>query len=172
MCLVSDISKAAELNGVFRDSELRDTYIIRGLFEKHNEYGKDVDLTKCRLQEVAALLQQYLVRLPEPIIPINFYNRFCDCLDYDLPKSVEKYQELISILPSLNRKLLVHMLHFFQRVTSESKMNGTTALQLATLFHPGFLRRENDDTIDDGMSVEILKSLIQKQECIPIQGPY
>ncbi|KAE8383922.1 Rho GTPase activation protein [Aspergillus bertholletiae] len=119
-------------------------------------YGKDLDWTAYSVYDAADLLKRYFNQLPEPLIPLGFYDRFrgpiCALQDYelmhvhpiwkknsDVEKVVIVYRKLLQELPKLNRYLLLYVLRLLAIFTSRIDENRMTPESLCAIFQPGLL---------------------------------
>lgn len=84
---------ATQVEGIFRLSgsarRIRELQLI--LTDPAQNYGKDLDWSLFTVHDAANLLRRYLNNLPEPIIPLEFYNKFREPLD-EYPEIVEHLQ--------------------------------------------------------------------------------
>lgn len=104
------------------------------------------------------MFRRYLNDLPEPVVPLDLYEKFRDPLrgqtkpagagDAEGPQFVEgfdeaaaiaKYQELITELPPLNRQLLLYILDLLAVFAAKSEQNRMNSQNLAAIFQPGML---------------------------------
>ncbi len=149
---------ATDVEGIFRLSgsakRIKD---LQTVFNSPDRYGKGLDWTGYTVHDAANILRRYLNQLPEPIVPLDFYERFRDPLratqvpgpdgemhPRDLSVSehsaaVTAYQKLIKELPPLNRQLLLYILDLLAVFASKSDLNRMTAANLAAIFQPGII---------------------------------
>nr|KMM66367.1 rho-GTPase-activating protein 5 [Coccidioides posadasii RMSCC 3488] len=151
--------KATDVEGIFRLSgsakRIKD---LQEIFNSPDRYGKGLDWTGYTVHDAANILRRYLNQLPEPIVPLDFYERFRDPLRRGHPQTqvdgedeqsdntaaltreeaVLTYQRLIKELPPLNRQLLLYILDLLTVFASKSDLNRMTAGNLAAIFQPGF----------------------------------
>jgi len=68
---------AIDVEGIFRlaGAERRIKELVT-IFNSPDKYGKGLDWTGYSVHDAANVLRRYLNQLPEPIIPLNFYERF------------------------------------------------------------------------------------------------
>lgn len=145
------------------------------------------------MHDAANILRRYFNQLPEPIIPLNFYDRFRDPLrhhqaqavgemdgqrpsqgHFDIDHAIRTYQQLITELPPLNRQLLLYILDLLAVFASKSDMNKMTTQNLAAIFQPGLLSHPSHDMapVEYRLSQDVLIFLIENQDSflIGMQG--
>ena len=126
------------------------------------------------MHDAANILRRYFNQLPEPIIPLDFYDRFRDPLrnhqsqavgqiegqspaigDFDHASTIRVYQHIITELPPLNRQLLLYILDLLAVFASKSDLNKMTTPNLAAIFQPGSMeywpREALIELIQDGL---------------------
>src|SRR5690349_326516 len=79
-----DRGEATDVEGIFRLSgsakRIKD---LQTIFNSPDRYGKGLDWTGYTVHDAANILRRYLNQLPEPIVPLEFYEKFRDPLrDY------------------------------------------------------------------------------------------
>ncbi|KAG9531436.1 RhoGAP-domain-containing protein, partial [Aureobasidium melanogenum] len=145
--------KATDVEGIFRlsGSEKR-IKELRIAFDSPDRYGKGLDWSGYTVHDAANILRRYFNQLPEPIIPLEFYERFRDPLrnhqaqavgsmdmqapnigHFDAGKAIRVYQNLITELPPLNRQLLLYILDLLAVFASKSDLNKMTTPNLAAI---------------------------------------
>ncbi|KAI3343867.1 hypothetical protein F4824DRAFT_494124 [Ustulina deusta] len=150
--------KATSVEGIFRlnGSEKR-IKELKIQFDSPDRYGKGLVWDGYTVHDAANVLRRYLNDLPEPVVPLDLYERFRDPLrghtkqavgdnegtqlldNFDQQDAVGKYQELIKELPPLNRQLLLYILDLLAVFAAKSDENRMTAQNLAAIFQPGML---------------------------------
>ncbi|KAI0532900.1 RhoGAP-domain-containing protein [Xylaria digitata] len=150
--------KATSVEGIFRlnGSEKR-IKELKIQFDSPDRYGKGLVWDGYTVHDAANVLRRYLNDLPEPVVPLDLYERFREPLrghtkqavgdtegtqlleNFDEHEAVEKYQELIKDLPPLNRQLLLYILDLLAVFAAKSEENRMTAQNLAAIFQPGML---------------------------------
>ncbi|KAK8163781.1 hypothetical protein IWX90DRAFT_415608 [Phyllosticta citrichinensis] len=186
--------KAVDVEGIFRlsGSEKR-IKELREAFNSPDRYGKGLDWAGYTVHDAANILRRYFNQLPEPIIPLEFYERFREPLrdhqaqavgpmdgqretvgDFDMDRAIREYQRLITELPPLNRQLLLYILDLLAVFASKSDLNKMTTANLAAIFQPGILSHPNHDMSppDYRLSQDVLIFLIENQDnfLIGMQG--
>ncbi|KAI0115185.1 hypothetical protein F4814DRAFT_449018 [Daldinia grandis] len=150
--------KATSVEGIFRlsGSEKR-IKELKMQFDSPDRYGKGLVWDGYTVHDAANVLRRYLNDLPEPVVPLDLYERFRDPLrghtkqavgdtegtqlveDFDEAEAIEKYQQLIKELPPLNRQLLLYILDLLAVFAAKADENRMTAQNLAAIFQPGML---------------------------------
>ncbi|KAI9791680.1 MAG: hypothetical protein M1833_001346 [Piccolia ochrophora] len=178
--------KATDVEGIFRLSgsakRIKD---LQTIFNSPDRYGKGLDWTGFTVHDAANILRRYLNNLPEPIIPLEFYDRFRDPLrnhemqavgdteaqaqdigGFDEDGAIKTYQRLITELPPLSRQLLLYILDLLAVFASKSDLNRMTSGNLAAIFQPGILSHPAHDMAPDEyrLSQDVLVFLIENQD--------
>ncbi|KAF1989895.1 RhoGAP-domain-containing protein [Aulographum hederae CBS 113979] len=186
--------KATDIEGIFRlsGSEKR-IKELRTAFNSPDRYGKGLDWTGYTVHDAANILRRYFNQLPEPIIPLQFYERFraplrghqADAVgemdgqspsvgNFDIERAIREYQTLITELPPLNRQLLLYILDLLAVFASKSDLNKMTTPNLAAIFQPGLLSHPSHDMAppEYRLSQDVLIFLIENQDhfLIGMQG--
>ncbi|KAI3337111.1 RhoGAP-domain-containing protein [Xylariaceae sp. AK1471] len=150
--------KATSVEGIFRlnGSEKR-IKELKIQFDSPDRYGKGLVWDGYTVHDAANVLRRYLNDLPEPVVPLELYERFREPLrghtkqavgdtegtqfleNFDELEAIEKYQELIKDLPPLNRQLLLYILDLLAVFAAKADENRMTAQNLAAIFQPGML---------------------------------
>lgn len=162
-------------------------------FDSPDRYGKGLDWTGYTVHDAANILRRYFNQLPEPIIPLEFYERFREPLrnhqaqavgqsesqspsvgDFNSDVAIRQYQNLITDLPPLNRQLLLYILDLLAVFASKSDLNKMTTANLAAIFQPGILSHPQHDMAppEYRLSQDVLIFLIENQDnfLIGMQG--
>ncbi|TIA50400.1 RhoGAP-domain-containing protein [Aureobasidium pullulans] len=178
--------KATDVEGIFRlsGSEKR-IKELRIAFDSPDRYGKGLDWSGYTVHDAANILRRYFNQLPEPIIPLEFYERFRDPLKnhqaqavgsmdmqapnighFDPVNAIRVYQNLITELPPLNRQLLLYILDLLAVFASKSDLNKMTTPNLAAIFQPGLLSHPQHDMAppEYRLSQDVLIFLIENQD--------
>ncbi len=155
------------------------------LFDSPDRYGKGLDWTGYTVHDAANILRRYLNQLPQPIVPLTFYERCRDPLrshqaqavgdmeaqaqdvgDFDHEAAISTYQRLITELPPLNRQLLLYILDLLAVFASKSELNRMTSANLAAIFQPGMLSHPSHDMEppEYRLSQDVIIFLIENQD--------
>lgn len=149
---------ATGVEGIFRlnGSEKR-IKELKTIFDSPDRYGKGLIWDGYTVHDAATVLRRYLNDLPEPVVPLDLYEKFRDPLrgatkqavgDTDGPQFVEnfderaaifKYQKVITDLPPLNKQLLLYILDLLAVFAAKSDENRMNSQNLAAIFQPGML---------------------------------
>jgi len=177
---------ATDVEGIFRIAgSTRRIKELQELFDSPDRYGKGLDWTGYNVHDAANILRRYLNQLPQPIIPLNFYEKFRDPLrshqtqavgdmevqaqdigDFDHEKAIATYQQLITELPPLNRQLLLYILDLLSVFASKSDVNRMPSANLSAIFQPGVLSHPSHDMSppEYRLSQDVLIFLIDNQD--------
>jgi hypothetical protein len=181
------------VEGIFRlsGSEKR-IKELKEAFNSPDRYGKGLDWTGYTVHDAANILRRYFNLLPEPIIPLEFYDRFRDPLryhqsqavgqidgqaptvgDFNHQATIRVYQQIITELPPLNRQLLLYILDLLAVFASKSDLNKMTTPNLAAIFQPGILSHPAHDMAppEYRLSQDVLIFLIENQDHFLIGMP-
>jgi hypothetical protein len=146
------------------------------IFDSPDRYGKGLDWDGYTVHDAANVLRRYLNQLPEPIVPLDLYERFRDPLrnvppehqyaEQEMRQIIWTYQQLITELPPLNRQLLLYILDLLAVFASKADENRMTSGNLAAIFQPGILIHPLHDMSpeDYRLSQSVLVFLIENQD--------
>ncbi|KAI6757200.1 hypothetical protein HG531_003025 [Fusarium graminearum] len=130
---------------------------LKTIFDSPDRYGKGLVWEGYTVHDAANVLRRYLNDLPEPVVPLDLYEKFRDPLrgatkqavgDAEGPQFVEnfnekaaiiQYQQLITELPPLNRQLLLYILDLLAVFAAKADENRMNSQNLAAIFQPGML---------------------------------
>lgn len=177
---------ATDVEGIFRLAGAeRRIKELQSLFNSPEKYGKNLDWSGYTVHDAANILRRYLNQLPEPIIPLDFYERFRAPLrhhqaqavgemdhqgtevgEFDPDEAIKTYQKSITELPPLNRQLLLYILDLLAVFASKSDINRMTAPNLSAIFQPGLLSHPAHDMApaEYRLSQDVLIFLIENQD--------
>ncbi|KAK7428929.1 GTPase activating protein (GAP) for Rho1p [Neonectria magnoliae] len=150
--------KATGVEGIFRlsGSEKR-IKELKTVFDSPDRYGKGLVWDGYTVHDAANVLRRYLNDLPEPVVPLDLYEKFREPLrgatkqavgDVEGPQfieqfnemsAIEEYQRLITELPPLNRQLLLYILDLLAVFAAKADENRMNSQNLAAIFQPGML---------------------------------
>ncbi|CAK7218901.1 GTPase activating protein (GAP) for Rho1p [Sporothrix curviconia] len=151
-------TQATEVEGIFRlsGSEKR-IKELKLAFDSPDRYGKGLSWAGYTVHDAANVLRRYLNDLPEPVVPLDFYERFREPLrhatkegsgdadgpqfidGFDIAGALSQYQGLITELPPLNRQLLLYILDLLAVFAFKADVNRMNSQNLAAIFQPGIL---------------------------------
>lgn len=172
------------MEGIFRlNGSAKRIKDLQEIFDSPERYGKGLDWTGYTVHDAANVLRRYLNQLPEPIVPLEFYERFREPLRKfqsqsqgqeasqeseaaEHAKAVAAYQELIRELPPLNKQLLLYILDLLAVFASKSDQNRMNSANLSAIFQPGLLSHPQHDMSPDEykLSQDVLIFLIENQD--------
>ncbi len=177
---------ATDVEGIFRLSgSAKRIKELQAIFDSPDRYGKGLDWTGYTVHDAANILRRYLNQLPQPIVPLDFYE-LCreplrshqaqavgdmeaqaqDTGDFDQNAAIAAYQQLIIELPPLNRQLLLYILDLLAVFASKSDLNRMNSANLAAIFQPGLLSHPAHDMKPQEyrLSQDVLIFLIEHQD--------
>ncbi|BFZ58140.1 GTPase activating protein (GAP) for Rho1p [Savitreella phatthalungensis] len=176
--------EATDTEGIFRVSgSAKRLKELQDIFDAPPKYGKGLDwrASGFTVHDAASILRRYLVQLPEPIIPTEWYDDFREPLKREWPpeRAIERMQHLVASLPPLNRQLLLYILDLLAVFASKSDVNRMTSENLSAIFQPGLLTHPRDVMAPSEyrLSQEVLVFLIDNQShflldmCPPTDDP-
>lgn len=149
---------ATGVEGIFRlnGSEKR-IKELKHIFDSPDRYGKGLSWDGYTVHDAANVLRRYLNDLPEPVVPLDLYEKFREPLrgatktavgdaegpqfidDFDVDAAITRYQHLIKELPPLNRQLLLYILDLLAVFAAKAEENRMNSQNLAAIFQPGML---------------------------------
>ncbi|KKK25183.1 hypothetical protein P175DRAFT_0502072 [Aspergillus ochraceoroseus IBT 24754] len=176
--------KATDVEGIFRlNGSAKRIKDLQEIFDSPERYGKGLDWTGYTVHDAANVLRRYLNQLPEPIVPLEFYEPFREPLRKfrsraqengpsseseanEHAKAVAAYQQLIRELPALNKQLLLYILDLLAVFASKSDQNRMNSANLSAIFQPGLLSHPQHDMSPDDykLSQDVLIFLIENQD--------
>ncbi|KAK9355701.1 hypothetical protein V1523DRAFT_423905 [Lipomyces doorenjongii] len=152
---------ALHVQGIFRVSgSVKRVREIQRTFATGPEFGHNIDWTGYTVHDAASLLRRYLNGLPEPIIPLEFYDGFRSPFIHPLTQTkqfkkhemnevIVKLHALIQQLPPANRQLLLYILDLLHLFAKNSKKNMMPAANLAAIFQPCILSHPTHHTLPE-----------------------
>jgi hypothetical protein len=153
--------------------------VMRQIREAFDAGGMRPSLDDVDVHSVASLLKAFLRELPQPIIPVEHYERVMNIITRERPinadNAVIALSKEISCLPTANYDLLYYLCQFLHEVSCHSDVNRMTASNLATVFSPCFILPEvNDPALLAGTSANrttAVLDMISKFNCIFMNDP-
>jgi hypothetical protein len=157
---VTDIGVGTDVENVFATgsspSRVRE---LQSLFDKPDRYGRDLVWSGYTVHDAANTLLRYLLKLPEPVIPLEYYVRFRSPLQdhqnatsvgddgqsthsrevFSRETTIQTYKTLLSEIPPLNKQVLLYLLDMLALFASKSKTNKMNASRLAAIFQQAIL---------------------------------
>ncbi|CAG8625455.1 5431_t:CDS:2 [Acaulospora morrowiae] len=154
--------------GIFRlNGSAKRIKELQTIFDSPPTYGKTLTWTGYSVHDAANVLRRYLNHLPNPVIPLNWYDAFREVhITYkDSHSRVEHYIKLIQKLPKENQQLLLYILDLLAVFSSKSTQNLMPSKNLASIFQPGILSHPAHDMAPEQykLSQEVLEFLIDYQ---------
>lgn len=151
------------------------------VFDQSPRYGKGLDFGMYSVHDAATCLLRYLKRLPEPVIPYAFYDKFTSVLGPTIYENDDGYdreafseddafstiQQSISELPPVNRQLLVYLLDIAAVFASKAYRNKMTPARIVAAFQPSLLAREAStgmSVLDHVRAADTLVFMVENQD--------
>ncbi|ORZ00026.1 Rho GTPase activation protein [Lobosporangium transversale] len=159
---------ATKARGIFRVSgSAKRVSELQLIFDTPPKYGSQLDWTGYTIHDASNVFRRYLNHLPDPVIPLEFYERFRDVHRNltDEEEQIAAYQELISKLPPPHSCLLMYLLDLLALFAYHSEDNLMDSKNLASVFQPGVISHPNH-AMSPGeymTSAAVLKFLIDHQ---------
>lgn len=141
-------------------------HLVKELQEAFDSGEKFTFDSHTDVHTVASLLQLYLQKLPEPVVPFSKYADLLVCgtlLLEDREKGIHELKRQLADLPSINLNLLLYICRFLDEVQSHSTVNKMDVQNLAAVFGPNVLRpklEEPDETKRGPALVQQLMSVM------------
>lgn len=154
-------------------------------FDSPDRYGRGLDWTGYTVHDAANILRRYINKLPQPIVPLEFYEQYRAPLrghqeeavgsvqahtpelgGFDVGEAISTYQRLITELPPLNRQLLLYILDLLAVFASKADKNRMDASNLASIFQPGMLNHPDHmmKPTEYSLNQDVVIFLIQQQD--------
>ncbi|XP_078506829.1 rho GTPase-activating protein 24-like [Lissotriton helveticus] len=141
-------------------------HVVKELQEAFDSGEKFTFDSHTDVHTVASLLQLYLQKLPDPVVPFSKYADLLACgalLLEDKEKGIQELKRQLADLPSINLNLLLYICRFLDEVQSHSTVNKMDVQNLASVFGPNLLRpklQEPDETKRGPALVQQLMSVM------------
>ncbi|PHH52970.1 Rho-GTPase-activating protein 5 [Ceratocystis fimbriata CBS 114723] len=185
--------RATGVEGIFRlsGSEKR-IKELKTIFDSPDRYGKGLVWEGYTVHDAANVLRRYLNDLPEPVVPLDLYEKFRQPLkgavmrapnhnegshllqNVDPNHVIARYQNLITELPPLNRQLLLYLLDLLAVFAAKADENRMNSQNLAAIFQPGMLSHPDHDMLPEEyrLNQSVIIFLIENQDhfLIGMQG--
>lgn len=169
-----------------RSGNLKRVQELTAAFDSPPRYGKGLDWTGYTVHDAANTLLRYLIQLPEPVIPLYFYERFRNPLrsyqeqgvgpirPFDAEAAIENYQGVITELPPISRQALLYLLDLLAVFASKSDSNKMSTAKLAACFQSSILAHPDHRLVatELRLSQDVLIFLVEYQDhfLIGMQG--
>ncbi|EFA83668.1 pleckstrin domain-containing protein [Heterostelium album PN500] len=119
---------------------------IQLIKKDYNEGKADLSkFTNADIHTIAGVLKLYLRELPEPLFIWRYYSTFIKVIkNPDFLQRLLHLRMLIYGLPKVNRDLVLFMMTFLNKVSSNCSVNKMTSTNLAVVFAPNILRHQKE----------------------------
>ena len=140
------IEERQELNtkGLFR--ETASVAEVEGIVQRW-EANEKIDWSVITNPHVVGgVMMQYLLRLPEPIITYDLYNRILATeTSNNIETQMKIMRELLNELPRSHFDILEFLLSFMEEMTQYAETSMMSASNLAIVFGPALMHKEEED---------------------------
>jgi phosphoinositide-3-kinase regulatory subunit alpha/beta/delta len=138
MLLTKEIERQArkqtklDLYKIFRYKiPLENLIELRDVLNTTNDQLKQIDLSNYEIQHLVSTMKRFLRELPDPLVPVHFYDRFIDIFKQHADKSVVHLMHLINTeLPEPHRKTLKWIMAHLCRICCMQYERGNDELPL------------------------------------------
>jgi phosphoinositide-3-kinase regulatory subunit alpha/beta/delta len=138
MLLTKEIERQArmqtklDLYKIFRYKiPLENLIELRDVLNTTNDQLKQIDLTRYEIQHLVSTMKRFLRELPDPLVPVHFYDRFINIFKQHADKSVVHLMHLINTeLPEPHRKTLKWIMAHLCRICCMQYERGNQELPL------------------------------------------
>lgn len=104
---------------------------LRDVLNTTNDQLKQIDLTKYEIQYLVSIMKRFLRELPDPLVPVQYYDRFINILKQYADKSVAHLMHLINTeLPEHHRMTLKWIMAHLCRICCMQFERGIQELPL------------------------------------------
>ncbi|KAL0079283.1 hypothetical protein J3Q64DRAFT_1851643 [Phycomyces blakesleeanus] len=137
-------------------------------------YGLHFNWDGCTVHDAASVMRRYLNKLPEPVIPLEYYQAFRDVMSdkfyHTTDARVTAFQKLIQTIPPAHQHLLLYLLDMLNMFACNSAENRMDASNLAAVFCPGILNHpDHISVVHYKISQRVIEFLIEFQALFTMQ---
>ncbi|ORZ18797.1 Rho GTPase activation protein [Absidia repens] len=162
--------KGLQIEGIFRLSgNSKRIGHLQSLFDTSDtQYGVYLNWDNYNIHDVANVMRRFLNYLPEPVIPLNYYQLFKATMETEFVSAdvkTQAFQSLIDKMPLAHQFLLLYLLDLLSIFTLTSHLTRMDISCLASVFAPGILSHP-DDALNPSsykQSQPVLEFLIKHQ---------
>lgn len=131
------------------DPPFRDSYRLRRKLEATVEHdaGMVAAWANNNVHTVAALIKQWLIALPDPVIPGSLYVR-CLALGKDDRINADKVQAVLAKMPAPHKATFVALGGILSEIAHNYKQTGMTGDRLADVLAPYIIRAPESDQLE------------------------
>jgi hypothetical protein len=188
------VTVALEVENVFAtgSSPLR-IQELQIAFDSPNRYGKGVDWSDYAVHDAANILLRYLLQLPEPVIPLEYYERLCSPLRDHQAKiagakddqwmhslgalirdsTIQTHRMLLAGLHPASKQLLRYLLDLLGVFAADYQKNKMSASRLATIFQPATISHPDhaSSIADRQLSQIVVRFMMEEQDSLMMDTP-
>jgi len=157
---------ALQVEGIFRvPGSSTDMTRLRDRLNQDN-----LDLTVIKTftsHDIAGALKQWLRELPEPVIPFSLYQ---PVVDAQRNNDRSFFSNFLMKIPTINANVLTQLMQLLFTVTTLSEKNRMTPHNLAVVFSPDLVRKQEEDLAtvmrDMPVVIQAITQMIESFESI------
>ncbi|KAI8084484.1 Rho GTPase activation protein [Halteromyces radiatus] len=161
---------ALETEGIFRLSgSTKRVNTLQQIFDSPQaSYGLHHVWKDYSVHDAGSILRRYFLRLPDPVIPIHFYQQFRDVMNDSMyegtSQRIDAFQSLICQLPTAHQHLLLYVLDMLRLFATNASATRMDAANLAAVFSPGLLSHpQHNSPVQYMISQRVIEFLIEFQ---------
>ncbi|KAI9016459.1 Rho GTPase activation protein [Phycomyces nitens] len=137
-------------------------------------YGLHFNWDSYTIHDAASVMRRFLNKLPEPVIPLDYYQDFRDVMSdkfyHTTEDRVTAFQQLILTIPPAHQHLLLYLLDMLNMFACNSAENLMDASNLAAVFCPGILNHpDHVSAVHYKISQRVIEFLIEFQALFTMQ---
>ncbi|KAE9418712.1 hypothetical protein Angca_008849 [Angiostrongylus cantonensis] len=148
-------TRALFVEGIYRKSgSLAQVRYMRRVIESAPDFNT-VSLDGVQVHVLTTIVKAFLREMPEPLITFDLYENFLNVSEVDdITERGRCLAVMIELLPKSNRGLLDRLMFHLARVAHQEAVNKMGPSNLAIIFGPCILRRQ------DGVHAQVVSSLV------------
>eukprot|EP00011_Vannellida_sp_DIVA3-517-6-12_P001288 CAMPEP_0114633438 /NCGR_PEP_ID=MMETSP0168-20121206/15455_1 /TAXON_ID=95228 ORGANISM="Vannella sp., Strain DIVA3 517/6/12" /NCGR_SAMPLE_ID=MMETSP0168 /ASSEMBLY_ACC=CAM_ASM_000044 /LENGTH=533 /DNA_ID=CAMNT_0001845089 /DNA_START=18 /DNA_END=1619 /DNA_ORIENTATION=- len=156
---IAYLESRVEIEGLFR---LSGSAIAIAQLKERYDSGEEVDLSSIQdPHAVAGLLKLFFREAPVPLLTFELYEEFLAFPGLEDDVKLDTMRDLVSRLPERNGKVLRHVMLFLQRVAAKESINFMGTGNIAIVFGPNIMRRENATMIESMLESKSGNSVVK-----------
>lgn len=143
-CIEEVETRGVDSEGIYRLSggssnveEIEDAFVTFKTTNEANELGSVV--SSADINGVAGVLKRYLIKLPNPIVTYECYDRYI-AIEKTSANSLEQLASVLRDLPPAHQATLCALLKHLQKIIEKGSLNRMTANNLSVVFAPTLAR--------------------------------
>ncbi|KAI8341852.1 Rho GTPase activation protein [Chlamydoabsidia padenii] len=159
-----------ETEGIFRLSgSTKRVNTLQQVFDSPlDSYGLHHSWKSYNVHDAGSILRRYFLQLPDPVIPVDFYQPFRDVMNDSMYETTDQqinaFQDLICQLPTAHQHLLLYVLDMLRLFATHASTTRMDASNLAAVFTPGLLNHpQHNSPVQYMISQRVIEFLIEYQ---------